>query len=76
MMETQTPVPTTLDRLRDLEKKNESAFVGGGSDRVTKHKQGGRLTARERILDVLAGSRQLCGDGPIRYPSLHQLRHE
>ena len=49
---TEPQTPSTLGRLRDLEKKNESAFVGGGTDRVTKHKQGGRLTARER-LDVL-----------------------
>lgn len=49
MMETQN---STLGRLSDLEKKNESAFTGGGTDRVAKHKQGGRLTARER-LDVL-----------------------
>src|SRR2546423_1206238 len=47
------PAPgTTLQRLQDLERKNEAAFIGGGTDRVTKHKQGGRLTARER-LDVL-----------------------
>jgi propionyl-CoA carboxylase beta chain len=51
MTEPQTP-GSTLDRLQDLEKKNELAFVGGGSDRIAKHKQGGRLTARER-LDVL-----------------------
>ncbi len=43
---------TTTAKLQDLERRNDSAFVGGGSDRVAKHKQGGRLTARER-LDVL-----------------------
>lgn len=36
----------------ELTKRNDSALAGGGSDRVSKHKQGGRLTARER-LDVL-----------------------
>ena len=51
MAEIETPT-TTLERLTDLERRNESAFVGGGSDRIAKHKQGGRLTARER-LDVL-----------------------
>jgi propionyl-CoA carboxylase beta chain len=50
-METEVPT-TTLEKLADLEKRNESAFTGGGPDRITKHKQGGRLTARER-LDVL-----------------------
>lgn len=43
---------TTADKLNDLEKRNEAAFVGGGADRISKHKAGGRLTARER-LDVL-----------------------
>lgn len=39
-------------RLRDLEKRNEEAMRGGGEKRIAKHKQGGRLTARER-LDIL-----------------------
>lgn len=43
---------TTLQRLEDFEGRNETALVGGGEDRIAKHKQGGRLTARER-LDVL-----------------------
>ena len=52
-MASDTDVPsTTLERLADLEKRNEAALLGGGADRVAKHRQGGRLTARER-LDVL-----------------------
>ncbi len=39
-------------RLRELERRNNEAFQGGGVDRVEKQKAGGRLTARER-LDVL-----------------------
>lgn len=39
-------------QLKDLEKRNELAMLGGGAGRLEKHKQGGRLTARER-LDVL-----------------------
>lgn len=39
-------------RLQDLERRNEQAMAGGGANRIAKHKQGGRLTARERI-DVL-----------------------
>lgn len=35
-----------------LEKKNEEALRGGGEERQKKHKEGSRLTARERI-DVL-----------------------
>lgn len=42
----------TMQKIAELEKRNEIALAGGGSDRITKHKQGGRLTARERI-DVL-----------------------
>ena len=39
-------------RLNDLDKRNEQAMQGGGTARIAKHKEGGRLTARER-LDVL-----------------------
>lgn len=43
---------TTKGKLADLDRKNEEAMIGGGPARIEKHKQGGRLTARERI-DVL-----------------------
>lgn len=43
---------TTKDRILELEKKNEQAFKGGGEERLKKQKEGGRLTARER-LDIL-----------------------
>lgn len=43
---------TTELRIKDLDKRNEKAMQGGGPARLEKHKQGGRLTARER-LDVL-----------------------
>lgn len=42
----------TQQLLTDLEAKNEAALQSGGRERIDKHKQGGRLTARER-LDVL-----------------------
>src|SRR5689334_7777633 len=51
-VETHQPNTTTAQKLQELEKRNEAAFIGGGEDRVAKHKQGNRLTARER-LDVL-----------------------
>lgn len=38
--------------ISELNKRNDEALAGGGTDRVAKHKQGGRLTARERV-DVL-----------------------
>src|SRR5690606_24843599 len=45
-------VLNTQQRLELLETKNSQAFVGGGEDKIKKHKTGTRLTARER-LDVL-----------------------
>lgn len=39
-------------KIKELENKNDLALQGGGTNRVAKHKQGGRLTARER-LDIL-----------------------
>src|SRR5579872_5371783 len=39
-------------RMKELERRNQLAFDGGGEDRIEKHKASGRLTARER-LDVL-----------------------
>lgn len=36
-------------KIQDLEKRNDKAFAGGGPERIAKHKQGGRLTARERV---------------------------
>jgi propionyl-CoA carboxylase beta chain len=43
---------TSQELFKDLDEKNNKAFQGGGADKLAKHKQGGRLTARER-LDVL-----------------------
>ncbi len=39
-------------KIEELEKRNDAALAGGGTDKITKHKSGGRLTARERV-DVL-----------------------
>ena len=36
-------------KLKELDKKTNIAFEGGGKARVNKHKEGGRLTARERL---------------------------
>lgn len=43
---------TTEARVNELEKLNALALASGGPERIAKHKEGGRLTARER-LDVL-----------------------
>lgn len=43
---------TLQQRLADLDRRNEQAMQGGGAAKVAKHKQGGRLSARER-LDIL-----------------------
>lgn len=40
---------TTKDKILDLESKVESALKGGGEARIKKQKEGGRLTARERV---------------------------
>ncbi len=45
-------INTTAEKNLLLEQKNNEALVGGGADRIAKHKANGRLTARERI-DVL-----------------------
>lgn len=37
------------EKLALLKKKNEQAELGGGRERIAKHHQSGRLTARERI---------------------------
>ena len=44
---------TTQVRLQDLERRNDLAMQGGGANRIAKHKQGGRLTARERVDTLL-----------------------
>lgn len=36
-------------KIDELEARNEKALAGGGADRLDKHKQGGRLSARERV---------------------------
>jgi len=38
-----------LKKIEELERRNEKALAGGGPDRLAKHKQGGRLSARERV---------------------------
>lgn len=43
---------TMQDRLNELDHRNEQAMQGGGANKIAKHKQGNRLTARER-LDIL-----------------------
>ncbi len=43
---------TTQGKIKNLEALNDKSLFAGGSDRLAKQKEGGRLTARER-LDVL-----------------------
>lgn len=44
---------TNTERMNFLDKRNQKAFEGGGSERIKKHKQGTRLTARERLHTLL-----------------------
>ncbi len=48
----ESEILTTAERIKSFEQKNDQALTGGGVDKLAKHKQGGRLTARER-LDIL-----------------------
>lgn len=52
MSETETQ-SLTEKKLLELDRKNESSLVGGGEARVARHKEGGRLTARERLSVLL-----------------------
>jgi propionyl-CoA carboxylase beta chain len=52
MSDVETNMPSTEERIQILDQRNETAFQGGGEERIKKHKSGSRLTARER-LDVL-----------------------
>lgn len=36
-------------KIDELEARNEKAFAGGGAEKLAKHKQNGRLSARERL---------------------------
>lgn len=36
-------------KIDELERRNDQALAGGGSDKIAKHKKEGRLTARERL---------------------------
>lgn len=40
---------TIREKIAELELKNKQAYAGGGEERNKKQKEGGRLTARERI---------------------------
>jgi methylmalonyl-CoA carboxyltransferase large subunit len=37
------------DRIAELRKRREAALLGGGADKLEKHRQAGKLTARERV---------------------------
>lgn len=41
------------DKIQELEKRDRDALAAGGSDRIEKHHASGRLTARERIHELL-----------------------
>jgi len=43
------PEMTTEERLRDLEGRNSNAMLAGGEERLRKHHESGRLSARERL---------------------------
>lgn len=56
-MSTNEKVSLTELKVKDLEKRNHKALIGGGPEKIAKHKSGSRLTARERLEVLLdAGS--------------------
>src|SRR5262245_13553661 len=46
-------MPNAADRLQDLRRRTASARLGGGEERVAKQHDAGKLTARERIDNLL-----------------------
>ena len=44
---------TNSSKIQDLNKRNQKAFESGGRERIKKHKQKNRLTARERVTTLL-----------------------
>ena len=53
-MSTNMTSSSTELRISGLEKKNEEALAGGGKDRIAKHKEGTRLTARRTSAWVIS----------------------
>ncbi len=46
-------MPKTTDRIEELRRRTASARLGGGEERVAKQHEAGKLTARERIENLL-----------------------
>ena len=67
-------INTTEERIQKLDAKNEQAFMGGGEDRIKKHKARDSIDARER-LDVLLDPGSFVGARSFCHPSKHQLRN-
>jgi methylmalonyl-CoA carboxyltransferase large subunit len=43
------PTSGIQQKIEELKKKRQTALLGGGADKLEKHRQSGKLTARERI---------------------------
>jgi methylmalonyl-CoA carboxyltransferase large subunit len=43
------PTHTMQEKIAELRKRRDQAKLGGGADRLEKHRQSGKLTARERV---------------------------
>ncbi|MDX2175062.1 MAG: acyl-CoA carboxylase subunit beta [Candidatus Sumerlaeia bacterium] len=44
---------TNREKIEELRKRREAAILGGGKDRLEKQRQGGKLTARDRLAALL-----------------------
>jgi len=69
------PASATMpERIAELRLKRAKIEEGGGKQRIQKHHQAGKLTARERI-DKLVDPPKLPGDWFIRQAPGHLLWH-
>ena len=37
------------EKIEELRRRQEEAYLGGGADKLAKQRKGGRMTARERV---------------------------
>jgi len=44
---------TMQEKVDELRRRREKAYLGGGADKQAKHRQSGRLTARERVVALV-----------------------
>ena len=61
-------------RIEELKSRRAEVELGGGKERIEKQHQGGKLTARERIAELVRPE-QFSGIRHVRRTSRHAVRH-